>query len=165
MRVFITVLSILTLALYTLASTNSQAGDDRVSKYLLLMQSSLDTSTLLYSRHSPEVAKMIKNVAVPTDAKSLVECFVDKVKTHKLLPEFDEIIQLNSQLQTYIRETPTLTLISAQQDTEYMNLQSAISGTRFESVQQHSLDCGLIKMTQQLIRETGVFDAMKTILN
>ena len=146
-----------------ISACGASDDDDRVSKYLALMEDSLNTSTLLYSRVSPEVAALIKPVAVPAEAREIAECVVNEAKSEDLISEFDDSLKVAKNLADYMRETPSLSITTLSQDEHYMALLDQALEPKFERLQAHGKACGLIDMTMKWTRETGAYEAMKSI--
>ncbi len=152
----------ITLIILLVISACSRA-DDRASRYLTIMEASLNTTTLFYSRVSPEVAKLIKPVKMPPEAKEVAECVVGKAKDDGVLAAFDKSLEMNESFLEYIRQTPTLTLLTLENDEQFMKLQSAMISDELEPLQKHSQECGAIKMNMGLTKETGVYEAARML--
>ena len=153
--------SIVLIILFAISACSS--ADDRASRYLTIMEASLNTTTLFYSRISPDIAKLIKPVAMPPEAKEVAECIVGKAKDDGVLAAFDKSLEMNERFLEYIRETPTLTLLTLEEDTRFIELQSAMISDEFEPLQKHAQECGAIKMNMGLTKQTGVYEAAKLL--
>lgn len=153
-----------TLTLILLLSLSTVANaDDRVDRFLEIMEASLNTTTLFYSRISPEVAAMIKPVTLPPEAKDVANCVVSKAKSDGLTAELDESLVLGEAFRQYILDTPSLTLLTIEKDEQFQKLQEQMLAPRFKGLQDHSKECGVIEMNIKLSAETGVYEAMKQI--
>jgi hypothetical protein len=149
------------------SSTESQSQssgwfkDKRVKQYLAMMEQSLNTSTLFYSRISPEVAKHIKPITVPPEATKVVECVVDKVKDNNIEDAFDESMKVSREFSDYIENTPELTLLTLEKDAKFNAMQETMMLPKFEQLTQISKDCGLIKLNMKLTTSSGVMEAVQ----
>lgn len=152
------------IALILLFSLSTVAkADDRAERFLEIMEASLNTTTLFYSRISPEVAAMIKPVAMPPEAKEIANCVVQKSKSSGLLAEFDQSLALNEAFLQHIIDTPSLTLFTIEQDEQFVKIQEQQTSPKFEGFQTINKECGVLEMNIELSRKTGVYEAMKQI--
>ena len=138
-------------------------ADDRVSRYLGLMEGSFNTSRLLYTRIRPEISAKVKAVDIPEQAVVVAKCVVGKAKSEGLLSEFDSNIELNENFVKYIRETPSLTLLTLVDDVRFSTLQNEMLSPKFSRFQVHSEECGAIDMNMKLMKESGLFEAMNSV--
>ena len=137
--------------------------DKRVTQYLAVMEKSLNVSTLFYSRISPEMAKQIKKVTMPSEAKEVAQCMVGKVKENKLEKEFDQNMELTQEYFEYIENTPGLTLLNADQDSHLQSIQEKMSTDDFNALQAASNECGVIEMNIKASKSTGIMEAMRAM--
>ncbi len=136
-------------------------ADDRVAQYLEVMESSLNTTTLFYKRLSPEIAKQIKTVELPSEAGEVAKCVVDAAKKDNKTALFDESIKLNKEFRDYIINTPDLTLLTLEQDQEFVKIQNEMTSSKYEPFIKYTKDCGALDMNMKLTRSSGIFEAMK----
>jgi len=145
----------------TSASKPSLVQDKRVGQYLNMMEEALNTTTLFYSRVSPEVASKIMSVKLPPDAKDVVKCLVNEVKAKNLNSQFDESLRLNKKFLKYIKDTPSLTIMTLESDSAFQDIQSQMTSPEFEPLSQIGKDCGVLDLNMKLSMQTGVMEAFK----
>ena len=137
------------------------AGDATTKDYLQFMEESLNTTTLLYSRLSPEVAKRIKKVEMPPEAKEVASCLIAKIKKEGLTREYKELIEVNRQYVDYIKNTPTLTMQNLVDDPKFNEIQTLMQSETSERFTDITKECGVISMNIKLSSEMGVTEALK----
>ena len=144
-------------------TTNSakNASDATTKDYLEFMEESLNTSTLLYSRLSPEVAKRIKKVEMPPEAKEVASCLISKIKKEGLASEYKEIIEANRRYVDHIKNTPTLTMQNLVDDPKFNEIQAQMQSETSERFTEISKECGVISMNIKLSSQMGVTEALK----
>ena len=127
------------------------------------MEDSLNTSTLFYSRVSPEMAAVIKPVKVPDEAKELISCMLEKVDDENLNTEYKNTISQVRQFMTYIEDTPTLTVMTMQSDAQFQAIQEKALGPEFEAINKIIEECGVLDLSMKLTMQTGVMEAFKLL--
>jgi len=137
------------------------SADDRESRYLTTMEQMLNSSSLFYSRISPEVATQIKPAIMPPEAEKVAKCVVSNARSENLLEQFDETMEISERFTDYIRQTPTLTLKTVEQDEGFKQLQAQMLENRFEPFQNHAKECGMLEMSQKITKAMGIFEAIR----
>lgn len=132
----------------------------RVKQYLTLVEESLNTSSLLYSRLSPDVAKHIKRVELPSEAVEVVRCVVDNIEKNDLEKQFDKSMKLSHQFNEYIENTPELTILNLESDAQFNTLQSQMNSAEFDPIVANTTECGVMEMTMKVTKESGIMTAM-----
>lgn len=154
---------LLIIALPFMLFSASSGAKDRVDQYLEIMEASLNTTSLFYKRLSPEVAKHIKPVKLPEEARKVAECVVDTAKKQNQIALFDESMKKNRAFRDYIINTPELTLLTLEQDQEFIKIQNDMDSSKYEPFVKITRDCGATKMNMQMTRSSGVFEAMQSM--
>lgn len=139
--------------------------DSRVTQYLVLTEKSLNISTLLYSRISPEAAAQIKSVKMPPEAKDVARCLVEKVKENGIEEQFDQSMKFTQEYFEYVEKTPSLTLLNLDQDSRLQGLQVKMNAGTDDSKMYQAVikECNVIKMNIKASKSTGVMEAVKAM--
>lgn len=137
--------------------------DTRVEQYLSIMEETLNTTMLFYSRVSPEVAKRLKPIEMPPEAIDVVRCLVEEVEDRNLEKQFDESLKLSAEFNQYIKDTPELTLFGLEQDAQSQKMQEKMLSPEFKPLTDVSTECGVIKMNMKATSSSGITEAMQFI--
>lgn len=128
------------------------------SRFIQVMERSIEASMLLYVRMVPEGEARLQPISFDGDDHEVFRCVIREMRSAGFGSYIDDATRLNLRLAEYIESNPELTLQLLVEDQEFQAITDELNGLadgRLAGMASINSECGVMQLTSEKLEESG----------